>query len=208
MKRSDKWMILILAAAMMLASAAALAVTLEPERTDIGPLAGATVHATVAEYDENEKVFTVILYGNDRYEREKAEALTAGDILLAGGELHRMTGKEPLGDDTVYLFEGGEEIMFVPAEDGSVLAESTDDDRQFMHVCGILKLPAAENIRLEDASDPDREEAVVTAGLADILKVKADLEETSNGLNYYATVITLNGDLEISVINRMFDVAQ
>ncbi len=208
MKRSGKWFYLFLAALMVLAAATAQAAMVEPADTGIGRLAGATVSATVGMYNEFEKTFTVTLYEDDRFNAEDIETLAPGDLLLAGGALYKMTGTEPLNEDTVYLFEGGEEILFVPAEDGKLLAQSTFDDRRFMHAYAVLQLPAAENLILEDASDPESMDPVVTAGLENILKVKAEMEETSNGLNYYATKITLNGDLEIVSIHRDYDVAQ
>ena len=50
--------------------------------------------------------------------------------------------------------------------------------------------------------------ADVTEGLENILAVKAEKEENSNGLDFYATIITLNENMEIEVIHQDFDVAQ
>ena len=49
---------------------------------------------------------------------------------------------------------------------------------------------------------------MVTRGLADILKIKVEKEETSIGFDYYATIIELNENLEIVRIHQDFDVAQ
>ena len=48
----------------------------------------------------------------------------------------------------------------------------------------------------------------MTEGLENILKIKAEKEENSIGFDYYATVITLNSNMEIEVIHQDFDVAQ
>ena len=57
-------------------------------------------------------------------------------------------------------------------------------------------------------SDPDRDDAEVVYGLEDILKSKAEKEETSIGFDFYATTIELNQNLEIVRIHQDFDVAQ
>lgn len=68
--------------------------------------------------------------------------------------------------------------------------------------------PAAATIRYEDNSDPEKEETVVTEGLESILKIKAEKETSSIGFDCYATIITLNENMEIEVIHQDFDVAQ
>ena len=85
---------------------------------------------------------------------------------------------------------------------------STDDDRHFMHAFAVLVLPVAADIVYEDASDPEKAEPVVTKGLEEILKIKAEKEETSIGFDYYATIIELNNNLEIVRIHQDYDVAQ
>ena len=77
-----------------------------------------------------------------------------------------------------------------------------------MHAFSILHLPPAAAIRYEDNSDPEKEEPVVTRGLENILKVKAEKEANSIGFDFYATIITLNENMEIEVIHQDFDVAQ
>jgi hypothetical protein len=77
-----------------------------------------------------------------------------------------------------------------------------------MHAFAILHLPAAANILYEDNSDPEKAEAAVTNGLENILKIKAEKEETSIGFDFYATIIELNDDMEIVRIHQDYDVAQ
>ncbi len=48
----------------------------------------------------------------------------------------------------------------------------------------------------------------MTEGLENILKIKAEKEESSIGFDFYATVITLNENMEIEVIHQDYDVAQ
>ena len=200
---------LILAALMILTASMAAAKTVEPESTETNGLAGVTVHATVGGYDTRTGTFTVTLYDDDRFDIGNIEKLEAGDTLLAGGWLYTVKEKteDENGDFTV-LTEDGYEIVFFQVGDGDMIARSTDDDRRYMHAFSILHLPAAAAIRYEDNSDPDRAEAVITEGLDDILKIKAEKETTSIGFDFYATVITLNENMEIEVIHQDYDVAQ
>ena len=200
---------LILAAVMILTASMAAAVTVEPESTETNGLAGVTVHATVGEYDTRTGTFTVTLYDDDRFDIGSIEKLEAGDTLLAGGWLYSVKEKTEDGNgDFTVLTEDGYEIVFFQVGDGDMIARSTDDDRRYMHAFSILHLPAAAAIRYEDNSDPDKEEAVITEGLDDILKIKAEKETTSIGFDFYATVITLNENMEIEVIHQDYDVAQ
>ena len=200
---------LILAALMILTASMAAAKTVEPESTETNGLAGVTVHATVGGYDTRTGTFTVTLYDDDRFDIGSIEKLEAGDTLLAGGWLYSVKEKteDENGDFTV-LTEDGYEIVFFQVGDGDMIARSTDDDRRYMHAFSILHLPAAATIRYEDNSDPDQAEAVITEGLDDILKIKAEKETTSIGFDFYATVITLNENMEIEVIHQDYDVAQ
>ena len=200
---------LILAALMILTVSMAAAKTVEPESTETNGLAGVTVHATVGGYDTRTGTFTVTLYDDDRFDIGSIEKLEAGDTLLAGGWLYSVKEKteDENGDFTV-LTEDGYEIVFFQVGDGDMIARSTDDDRRYMHAFSILHLPAAAAIRYEDNSDPDQAEAVITEGLDDILKIKAEKETTSIGFDFYATVITLNENMEIEVIHQDYDVAQ
>ena len=205
-----KTLAILTALVMVFAATAALAVTVEPEDPEIERLAGSTVHATIGEYNADYKVFTVTIYEQDKFEDEDIARLAPGDTLLAGGwtyTVKEMT-KSPDGE-TMALMDDGSEIVFYRAGGDDLYARSTDDDRLYMRAVNVVYLPAAEGIVLEDDSDPDLEKAaVVTEGLEGILKVKADKEEFSNGLNYYATTVTLNDKLEITKIHVAYDVAQ
>ena len=200
---------LILAAMMIFTFSPATAKTVEPESTETNGLAGSTIHATIGDYDAQAKTFTVTLYDDDRFSIDNIEKLEAGDTLLAGGRLHKVKEKteEENGDFTV-VTEDGYEIVFYQVGDEDMIAQSTDDDRRYMHAFSILHLPAAATIRYEDNSDPEKEEAVVTEGLENILKIQAEKEANSNGFDFYATIITLNENMEIEVIHQDFDVAQ
>lgn len=201
---------LILILALALSASAALAKTVLPDQDEFEGLAGMVVNATVGEYNETDGTFAVLLYTDDCFDIEDVEKLAAGDTLLAGGQVYTVkekTEEEDTGDILVTT-EDGTEIVFTQVGDDDMIAMSTDDDRRFMHAFALLYLPAAEGIVYEDASDPEKPEAVVTQGLADILKIKAEKEETSIGFDYYATIIELNENLEIVRIHQDFDVAQ
>ena len=199
---------LILAAVMIFTASIAAAKTVEPESTETSGLPGVTVHATVGEYDAQTKTFTVTLYDDDRFDISKIEKLEIGDTLLAGGRLYKVKEKAEKDEDIMVVTEDGYEIVFVQVGDDGMIAQSTDDDRRYMHAFSILHLPAAAAIRYEDNSDPDKEEAVITEGLESILKIKAEKEANSIGFDFYATIITLNENMEIEVIHQDFDVAQ
>ena len=202
-----KLIALVLAALMLCTVSLAFAGILEPT----GKLAGATVNATVGDYDEETKTFIVTLYEYDRYDEAEIAKLAVGDTIVAGGQLHTIKGTEDVNGTLYYLCDDGEEICFGTAYDDleGLIARSSMDDRIFMHVMTVLQLPAAEGIVYEDNSNPDLDaEMVIIEGLEDILKAKAEAEETSNGFDGYATKITLNEQMEIVKIHRDFDVAQ
>lgn len=205
-----KLIALTLALVMLLTVSLAFAMTLEPKNTVIESLAGATINATVGEYNEDTKTFLVTLYDDDQYEIDKVEKLAAGDTLLAGGRIHTVKETKETEDGGIMIVcEDGEEIVFVQVGDDHFTAESTFDNRRFMHAFAELHLPAAEGIVYEDNSNPEPEaKPVLAEGLEAILKAKAEKEETSIGFDFYATVITLNEKLEIERIHQDFDVAQ
>lgn len=204
-----KTAILILVAMMIFTASLATAKTVEPESTETNGLAGVTVHATIGEYDTQTKTFRVTLYDDDRFDIDNIDNLEVGDTLLAGGWLYKVKEKtEEENGDIMIITEGGNEIVFFQVGDDDMIAQSTDDDRRYMHAFSVLHLPAAATIRYEDNSDPESEEAVVTEGLESILKIKAEKEKTSIGFDFYATIIILNENMEIEVIQQDFDVAQ
>lgn len=200
---------LTLAVVMLLSVSIAFAGTVTPDAAEYEGLAGIVVNATVGAYNAEENTFTVTLYQDDSFDMKDVEKLAAGDTLLAGGWLYKVKEKtEDESGDIKVLTEDGSDIVFVQIGDDHMCAQSTDDDRRFMHAFAILNLPVAEGIVYEDNSDPEKTEAVITKGLEDILEIKAGKEETSIGFNYYATLIELNDALEIVRIHQDFDVAQ
>ena len=206
-----KLIAITLAVVMLFAVSLSFAQVVEPDDTEIEHLAGKTLHATVGEYNADTKTFTVTVYDYDRFDDDDVAKLAAGDLLLAGGWLYRITGTEDMDGTLIYLCEDGEEIYFTRAQDDhdDMIAHSTMDDRIFMNVVTVLHLPAAEGIVYEDASDPDLDaKPVITEGLENILKAQAEKIETSIGFDFYATTVTLNENLEIVKIHQDFDVAQ
>lgn len=202
---------LTLVLVLILLASIAFAKTVEPKWKEFGPLAGKTIHATISDYNAETKTFTVTLYEYDRYDPEDTEGIAIGDSLLAGGYLYKINGLDQLDDTTVFLCDGGEEIYFGESyddDDNDLIARSTMDDRIFMHVVTVLHLPVAEGIVFEDNSDPEKMEMDIIKGLDAILNVQAAKNEYSNGLNYYATKISINDNLEIEKIHQDFDVAQ
>ena len=200
-----------LALVMVLAVSLSSAATLTPDRDILEHLAGATVHATVGAYNADDKTFTVTVCDYDRYDDDDVKKLAVGDTILAGGYLYLITGEQDIDDTHIFLCDGGEEIYFEKPYDGGddLIARSTTDDRIFMNEIAVLHLPLAEGAILEDNSDPDLDaKPIITEGLEGILKVQADKEQNSIGLDAYATTVTLNEKLEIVKIHQDFDVAQ
>lgn len=204
-----KLVALMMAVLMVFTVSLAMAKTVEPEEPETEKLAGQTVHATVGEYVDFMNAFRVTVYEDDRFDEEDIEKLAAGDILLAGGTpctVKEIT-EDPDGEKMI-VTEDGSEIVFVKDGD-EYTARSTDDDRQYMHAIAVLLLCPAEGLVYEDDSDPDLDAEMKTYGnLEEILKVKAEKEETSIGFDFYATTVTLNEKLEIVKIHQGFDVAQ
>ena len=200
---------LILALMILFTASLAMAKTVEPESTETNGLAGVTVHATVGEYNAQTKTFTVTLFDDDRFDIDQIKKLEVGDTLLAGGWLYIVKEKtEEENGDIKVVTEDGAEIVFFQVGDSDMIAQSADDDRRYMHAFSVLHLPAAATIRYEDDSDPEKAEAVITEGLENILKIKAEKEETSIGFDFYSTIITLSENMEIEVIHQDYDVAQ
>ena len=200
---------LTLAVVMIFSVSLAFAKTLETEDSDYEHLAGTVVNATVGEYNANTKTFTVTLYEDDCFDGEDVARLAAGDTLLADGRVYRVkeVTKDDSGDIRI-IAENGEEMYFTQIGGENMALRNINDDRRCMHAFAVLQLPAAEGIVYEDNSDPEKLEAAVTTGLEEILKIKAEKEETSIGFDYYATLIELNGNLEIVRIHQDYDVAQ
>ena len=202
---------LALALVMVLAASLSFAATLTPDRDILEHLDRATFHATVGAYNADDRTFTVRVCDYDRYDDDEVRRLAVGDTILAGGYLHVITGEQDIEDTHIFLCDGGEEIYFERSYDGDddMIARSTMDDRIFMNEIAVLHLPVAEGAIFEDCSDPDLDaKPVITEGLEGILKVQAEKEQNSNGLNAYATTVTLNDKLEIVKIHQDYDVAQ
>ena len=200
---------LVLAAATVFAFSAALAKTVEPAGSWNAVMAGLTVHATVGEYNEASGTFEVTLYEPDQFTAEAVEGLAAGDILLADDRAYTVTEMTAAPDgEPMALIGGGLEIIFDKNEEG-YSARYSDDDRLCMHAFRQLYLAPSPIIIYEDNSDPDLDaEVKVTEGLENILKIKAEKEETSIGFDFYATTVTLSENLQILRIHQDYDVAQ
>ncbi len=200
---------LILVVMMLLAAVPVLAWTMEPEETEEEYLAGMVINATVGEYNAADGTFTVTLYADDSFDVEDVEKLAAGDVFLAGGDVYTVREKsEDEYGDLVVVTESGEEIEFVQIGDDHMSAQFQEDGRRCMHAFAVLRLPVADVIIYEDNSDPERDAAEVAYGLEDILKIKAEKEETSIGFDFYSTVIEINAKLEIVRIHQDYDPAQ
>lgn len=205
-KKLVSWVMIIM---MVFSVSFALAATVEPESPELERVAGRTVHATVGEYVDYLHAFRVTVYENDSFDDDEIERLAAGDVLLADGQPFTVKEMTTTSDgELMAVTENGSEIVFVKAGD-DYTAHFTDDDRQCMHAVAVLLLHPADGIVYEDDSNPELDAKMkVYEGLEEILKVKAVKEETSIGFDFYATLVTLNENLEIVKIHQGYDVAQ
>ncbi|MBR2822274.1 MAG: hypothetical protein IKE24_01095 [Clostridia bacterium] len=201
----------VLAIMMTLTVSLAFAKIVEPDGSDLEHFAGKTIHASVGNYNADDKTFTVTVYDNDRYDDDDVEKLAVGDMVVAGGYLYTITGEQDVDGTRIFLCDVGEEIYFEKAydNDDDLICRSTFDDRIFMNVVTVLHLPVAEDIVYEDNSDPDLDaKPVIARGLDAILKAQAEKEENSIGFDYYATTVTINENMEMVKIHQDFDVSQ
>ena len=205
---SRKLICVVLAAVMAFAFSAALAKTVEPAGSWNAVMEGLTVNATVGEYNEITGTFEVTMYEPDQFTAEAVEGLAAGDVLLADGRAYTVKEMTSAPDgEPMAVIDGGLEIIFCKNEDG-YSARYSDDDRLCMHAFRKLYLAPSPIIIYEDNSDPETDEPKVTEGLENILKIKAEKEETSIGFDFYATTVTLGENLQILRIRQDYDVAQ
>ena len=198
----------VLALALAFVCCAAMAKTVEPAGSWNAVMEGLTVHATVGKYSEITGTFEVTMYEPDQFTAEAVESLAAGDVLLADGRAYTVKEMTAAPDgEPMAVTDGGFEIIFDKNEDG-YSARYSDDDRLCMHAFRKLYLAPSPIIIYEDNSDPETDEPKVTEGLENILKIKAEKEETSIGFDFYATTVTLGENLQILRIRQDFDVAQ
>ena len=79
-----------------------------------------------------------------------------------------------------------------------------------MNVVSVLRLPVADDVVYEDASNPDLEvPAKIFSGLQDVQDaIKRAAEDHTYGLIASFTTVTINERLEIVKIHQAYDVAQ
>lgn len=172
-------------------------------------IAGKTIHATVEDYYEDIGSFAVTLYDYDLFETKIIQKLKVGDTFVVGGMRDVVTeiSVSP-NDDIIVTLNNERDVSFSHRDNDYMTAYNMDTCRQYMHVVAKFLLPASNDIIYEDYTDPDRVEPIITRKLKDILKIKAEKEKTSIGFDFYATTITINEELEISVISQGYDSAQ
>ncbi len=201
---------LILALVMMLTATAALAMTLEPEETEVEHFAGGSYNATLGIYVPAENLMDVIVFETDLFEKEDVEKLQAGDVVMLNGTWQKVASIEKTEDGWLVKDEKGGETYFAPYQDSDdkLYAMAAEDDRICVHTVAQFGLPLAQDCVLEDLSDLEAAEAKITRGIEEIVKEKEKLEKESIGLMCRNTTITLNDQMEISYIKRVYNPAQ
>ena len=203
-------LVLVLALALGVSMAAAEKAVPDIEGVDLET--GAPFHASFGEFNSTDKTFQLHVYAYDKYDEDDVKKLTAGDTILAGGELYLITDEEEIDGGRVFVCSDGNEIYFEKLNGSSddLVARTITDGRIFMNVVSVLRLPIAEDAVYEDDSDPNLEvPAKVYTGLEEILKA---IDEASAGqpfgMNASAITVTLNDRMEIVKIHQAYDVGQ
>lgn len=86
------------------------------------------------------------------------------DSKLLGGTVLKAASVDSRDGSPLVKSVDGEEVDFVNAkdDDDEMIARSVLADRMFMHAVAVVNLPAAANITLEDLSDVEQENPMVT----------------------------------------------
>jgi hypothetical protein len=200
---------LVLALALALSVSLAFAEKAIPDIEHIDLKAGETFHAAIGDYNPEDGTFVVRVYAWDTYDEDDVAKLTAGDIILAGGDIYVIKDEREESGDRVFIVNDDEEIYFEKF-DGELICRNLLNGRIFMNVVSVLRLPVADDVVYEDASNPDLEvPAKIFSGLQDVQDaIKRAAEDHTYGLIASFTTVTINERLEIVKIHQAYDVAQ
>lgn len=199
---------LFVALAIMISATCAFAATLEPEEAKLEKLSGATFNASVMEFHPEDQSFRVTVFENEMFEKEDVEKLQAGDLVVVDGFRKKVASVNKEEDGAILMTtDSGEEYYFTPSGDEMSVTNAIDD-RTGMRIVTEVYLPLAKDCVLEDKSDLEAAEPKVSKGAEEIMKAKEALEKDSIGLDYYATTVSVNENLEITHITRNYDVSQ
>lgn len=203
-------LVLVLALALGVSMAAAEKAVPDIEGVDLET--GAPFHAAIGEYNAEDKTIELRVYAYDKFDEDDVKKLTAGDVILAGGDLYVITDEKEIDGERVFVCSDGNEIYFekLNGSNDDLIARTITDDRIFMNEVSVLRLPIADNAVYEDDSDPNPETAAkVYTGLEEVLKV---IEAANGGQPYgmfpSAVTVTLNERMEIVKIHQAYDVGQ
>ena len=203
-------LVLVLALALGVSMAAAEKAVPDIEGVDLET--GAPFHASIGEFNPTDKTLELRVYAYDKFDEDDVKKLTAGDVILAGGDLYVITDEKEIDGSRVFVCSDGNEIYFekIDGSNDDLIARNITDDRIFMNVVSVLRLPVADNAVYEDDSDPDLDvPAKVYTGLEEVLKV---IEAANGGQPYgmfpSAVTVTLNERMEIVKIHQAYDVGQ
>lgn len=203
-------LVLVLALALGVSMAAAEKAVPDIEGVDLET--GAPFHAAIGEFNPTDKTIELRVYAYDKFDEDDVKKLTAGDVILAGGDLYVITDEKEIDGERVFVCSDGNEIYFekIDGSNDDLIARKITDDRIFMNEVSVLRLPIADNAVYEDDSDPDLDvPAKVYTGLEEVLKV---IEAANGGQPYgmfpSAVTVTLNERMEIVKIHQAYDVGQ
>ncbi len=203
-------LVLVLALALGVSMAAAEKAVPDIEGVDLET--GAPFHAAIGEYNAEDKTIELRVYAYDKFDEDDVKKLTAGDVILAGGDLYVITDEKEIDGSRVFVCSDGNEIYFekLNGSNDDLIARTITDDRIFMNEVSVLRLPIADNAVYEDDSDPDLDvPAKIYTGLEEVLKV---IEAANGGQPYgmfpSAVTVTLNERMEIVKIHQAYDVGQ
>ena len=146
-------------------SLAASAQTVEPVIPDalISLVAGKTFVARMTGFAGDEKMehvtLSIQLSEQETYKAEEVEALQAGDVICIGGDAFEI--KEiKLDEYGDYVATGEEYTIYLSKDENGMYCAVTDTENRFYAKIAEIDVPAAENMRFLDWSDPEAEEPV------------------------------------------------
>ena len=194
---------LLILIALLLVCTAASAATLQTEKGIVGPeptskdLAGVVVHGTVGPYDETAGLIELTLYEQVTYNVKNVKALAEGDVLVND-------------DRTVVINDGDDENGFLTLhlrqdERGDFyIAFENDIEYPVYHKLCVVKVPVNEEVTVADYSDPENADGTYTRGLAELLRIKAEREKDSIGLDKTNTVVYFDDSGSLARVELLY----
>ena len=203
--------------ALLLISAAASAATLQTKEGIVGTdpsaedLAGLVVRGTVGAYDEASGLIELTLYEQVTYKAEEIKALAEGDVLVTDDREYTVrtitrddaTGHVVINDGD---FDNGFLTLYHQADERGDFYVAYEDDIEYpiCHKLCTVKVPVNEDVTIADYSDPEYADGTYTKGIAELLRIKAEREKDSIGLDKTNTLVYFDGSGNLARVELIF----